>query len=187
MSKTKPKIIILPGNGGTDINKHHWYAWLRNELVDRGFNVIAENMPDPDIARKSIWLPHIKNEFKADQNTILIGHSSGGVAALRYLEENKLLGAIVLGVNHTDLGYEEEKQSGYYDSPWQWEKIKTNAQWIVQLCSQDDPYIPIEEPRFIHQMLASEYHEYTDRGHFGSEYKNTTEVPELLEILNTHL
>lgn len=179
----KPKIIIIPGNGGSDIETDHWYSWLRDELRQLGFEVIAENMPDPVIAKKSIWLPHIKNSFKADENTIIIGHSSGGVAALRYLEESKLLGAIVVGVNHTDLGYEEEKESGYYDTPWQWEKIKANSQWIVQFCSQDDPYIPVKEPRHIHEQLDSEYHEYTDRGHFGSEHKSDTQMPELIEVL----
>lgn len=179
----QPKIIIIPGNGGSDIEINHWYAWARDEFKKRGFEVIAENMPDPELAHKYIWLPHIKNQFKADENTIIIGHSSGGVAALRYLETEKLLGVIVVGVNHTDLGYEEEKESGYYSEPWQWKNIKSNAQWIVQFCSQDDPYIPVKEPRFIHENLDSEYHEYTDRGHFGSQYKTDKDFPELLEVV----
>ena len=179
----KTKIIILPGNGDCDIEKDHWYAWVRDELRKLGYKVIAENMPDPKSARKNIWLPHIKENFKADENTIIVGHSSGGVAALRYLENNKLLGIVVAGVNHTDLGYEEEKESGYYDTPWRWKKIKGNAKWIVQFCSQDDPYIPVKEPRLIHKKLDSEYHEYSDRGHFGSEDKQEKQFPEVIKII----
>lgn len=177
------KIIILPGNGNTNINQDHWYAWVRDQLRHKGYQVIAENMPDPDLAHKNIWLPHIKNHFAANEQTVIIGHSSGGVATLRYLEENKLLGAIVAGVNHTDLGFPEEKESGYYNTPWNWAAIKKNAHWLVQFASQDDPYIPIREPRLIHEKLDTEYHEYTDQGHFGSEYKEHKTFPEIIEVI----
>lgn len=182
-----PKIIIIPGNGGSNIETDHWYAWARDEFKKFGYEVIAENMPDPVMAHKNIWLPHIKNVLKADENTIIVGHSSGGVAALRYLEHEKLLGAIVIGVNHTDLGYEEEKESGYYSDPWQWENIKKNSKWIVQFSSLDDPYISIEEPRLIHEKINSEYHEFRDKGHFGSPAKGQQVFPELLEIIKDKL
>lgn len=177
------KIIIIPGNGDTRIEEHNWYAWLRDQLLAKGIEVIAENMPDPVLAHKDIWLPHIENVFKADEETIIVGHSSGGVAGLRYLEAHKLKGLVAIGVNYTDLGYKEEAESGYYDTLWEWQKIKQNAEWIMQFCSQDDPYIPIDQPRFIHEQLSSEYHEYTDKGHFGSPDRDMKKCPEILEIL----
>lgn len=48
---------------------------------------------------------------------ILIGHSSGAVAILRYLETHRIEGAVIIGVCHTDLGDEKKKISGYYDDP----------------------------------------------------------------------
>lgn len=183
----KPKIIILPGNGGGEIKEHHWYKWINDELEKEGFEVIAENMPSPELAERKVWIPHIKNTFKADKDTIIIGHSSGGLAALRYLEENQLLGIIIVGVNKTDLDDKDEKMSGYFDNPWKWENIKKNAGWIVHFASQDDPYIPIEEQRFIHKQTNSEYHEFTDRGHFGSQYKSPKVFPELLEVIKRKL
>jgi hypothetical protein len=174
----KPKIIILPGNGDNHIETDNWYAWVRDELKKQGYTVTAEDMPDPLIARMDIWLPHIENVFKADENTIIIGHSSGAVAALRYLETHKLFGAIIVGANYTDLGDSLELESGYYTAPWQWQKIKQNAQRIVQFCSQDDPYIPVAEPRYIHAHLDTEYHEFTTRGHFQDRT-----FPELIDII----
>jgi predicted alpha/beta hydrolase family esterase len=187
VSKTiLPAVIILPGNGGTDIHHDHWYAGVAQQLRSRGYVVTLENMPDAVLARRTIWLPHIKNNLHADENTIIIGHSSGGVAALRYLETEKLLGVVVIGVNHTDLGFDEEKQSGYYADPWQWKKIRENSKWIVQFCSTDDPYIPIAEPRFIHEKLQSEYHEYTNRGHFGSDKMSENFFPEIVTVIERH-
>lgn len=138
-------------------------------------------MPDPEIAHMNIWLPYIKNELQADENTIIIGHSSGAVAAMRYLEHNKLLGAVLIGACHTDLGLESEKEAGYYTDPWQWESIKANAKWLIQFASTDDPYVMIDEARYIQKQTNSEYHEFADRGHFGDELLPTKEFPELVE------
>ena len=184
---TKPKIIIIPGNGNSHIETDNWYAWVRDELRGRGYEVMASDMPDPVEAHANIWLPHIEQVYKADENSIIIGHSSGGVAALRYLESHKLFGVIVIGVNYTDWGDDGEKESGYYDAPWQWEKIKANAGWIAQFSSTDDPYIPIDQPRFIHDQLENEYYEFGNRGHFmiGHNKVNNT-FPEILEVVKDH-
>lgn len=181
---TKPKIIIIPGNGGSHIATDHWYAWVRDELRSRGYEVVASDMPDPVAAHADIWLPHIEQVLKADKNTVIIGHSSGGVAALRYLESHQLLGVVLVGACYTDLGDEGGKESGYYDLPWQWDKIKVNAKWIAQFASIDDPYIPIAESRLIHDKLNTEYHELSDRGHFMIEQNplNAT-FPEIIEII----
>lgn len=185
---TKPKIIIIPGNGDSHIETDNWYAWVRDELRGRGYGVVAQDMPDPVAAHMDIWLPHIQNVFHADENTIIIGHSSGGIAALRYLESHRLRGAIIIGAMYTDLGFEDERESGYYESPWQWDKIKANAGWIAQFASKDDPYIPIDQPRFIHDQLSTEYYELEGRGHFMLEQNpiNNT-FPEILKVIEHNL
>jgi len=180
----KPKIIIIPGNGNSHIETDNWYAWVRDELVKRRYEVIAEDMPDPEDAHANIWLPHIENNLLADGNTIIIGHSSGAVASLRYLENHQLYGAIVIGTNYTDMGEESEKESGYYGAPWQWDKIKSNTGWIVQFISTDDPYIPMTETQFIHEKLGTEYHELTGRGHFMTDHNPVNNTfPEILKVI----
>lgn len=123
-------------------------------------------MPDNVKARAKFWLPYIENELKADENTIIIGHSSGAIAVMRYAEDHKLLGSVLIGTYHTDLGYEDEKESGYFDKPWQWNKIKANQKWIIQFASTDDEFIPAEESRFVHKKLNTDYHEFANRNHF---------------------
>ncbi len=181
---SKPKIIIIPGNGDSHIETDNWYAWVRDELRGRGYEVVAEDMPDPVAARANVWLPHIENVLRADANTIIIGHSSGAIAALRYLETHKLRGTIIVGAMYTDLGYEDERESGYYDDPWQWDQIKANAQWVVQFASADDPYIPVAEPRFIHDQLGTEYYELSGRGHFMTDQNPANNTfPEIIQII----
>lgn len=179
------KAVIIPGNGNTEISEN-WFPYVKRGLESLGINVIAKNMPDPKLARRKFWIPFIEKELSRDENSILIGHSSGAVAILRYLENHKVVGTVIVGACHTDLGLEEGKLSGYFDDEWHWNEIKQNTGWIVQFASTDDPFIPIEEARFIRDKLDSEYHEYNDEGHFGGD-KNKTEFPEIVNIIREKL
>lgn len=172
----KRKIIFLPGNGGDGNTEYGWFPYIKNELEKFGYEVINPIFPDGILARKDYWLPFLET-FHPDENTILIGHSSGAVAIMRYTENHKILGSILVAPCHTDLGLDSEKQSGYYDLPWNWENIKNNQKWIIQFSSTDDPFIPIDESRFINNKLETEYYEL-DEGHF---MKDT--MPEMIEAI----
>lgn len=174
--------MIIPGNGSSNVYSEIWYPWITKKLEKLGFKVIAKNMPDPDLARKEYWLPFIEEQLKDDKNSILIGHSSGAVASLRYAETHKLRGIVLVGACYTDLGDEKEKASGYFDQKWQWNRIKQNVSWIVQFHSLNDPYIPIEEARYIAKQLDTEYYEYPDQGHFSSDV-GKNEFPELVDVI----
>jgi predicted alpha/beta hydrolase family esterase len=175
------KAIIIHGNGGgkpTD----NWIPYLKVELEKLGIVTIAPQFPDPVLARASYWLPFLKDILKADEETIIIGHSSGAIAVMRYAEKNQILGSVLVGTYYTTLGVEAEELSGYFDTPWDWEAIKKNQRWIIQFASTNDPWIPIAEARFVHDKLNTEYHEFTTQGHFGGDYYKDT-FPEALQAI----
>lgn len=178
------KVIFIHGNGGSTTDDN-WFPSVRKELEALGLEVIAQNFPDPIEAKSSVWLPYISS-LGADESTILIGHSSGAVAAMRFAEKNKILGSILVSASCTDLGEENEKMSGYFNDPWDWGKIKNHQKWIIQFASTDDPYIPIAEARYIHEKLQTDYHEYNNQGHFGWD-KGKKEFPELVKAIKDHL
>ena len=64
-----------------------------------------EDMPDPYEAKQTIWLPFMRDVLKADERSIIVGHSSGAEAAMRYAEENKVRGIVLVAACHTDLGH----------------------------------------------------------------------------------
>jgi len=175
----------MHGNGGSTV-EDNWFPYVKRELEKLGLNVISKTFPDNKLARQKFWLPFLKNELKADANTILIGASTGAVAAMRFAEKNKIFGSILIGASYTDLGEESEKVSGYFENPWDWKSIKNNQNWIVQFASTDDPYIPIAEPQYIHEKLNTDYHEYNNRGHFSRDV-NLKEFPEVVEMIMTKL
>lgn len=182
----KTKVIFVPGwhDCGKDMlsSQHQmWFAWLKTALEAAGVDVIAEDYPDSYLCRSEYWLPYIK-KIGADENTILVGHSTGSIAAMRFAESNKILGSILVGSYYTDLSDADEKASGYFDLPWLWENIKQNQKWAIQFHSTDDPWIPNEEAHMVHDMLGTELHEFHDRGHFGVD-RPYEEFPELLNVI----
>lgn len=179
------KVIIIHGNGNST-PQDNWIPYLKRELEKLQIPVVAPQFPDAYLARASWWLPFLQDDLHADDQTVLVGHSSGALAAMRFAEHNKLLGSVLIGAMHTDLGIESERLSGYYNKPWLWDNIKKNQQWIVQFASTDDPWIPIAEPRFIHEKLQTDYHEFTNQGHFGGDY-DKKEFPELLACIKEKL
>lgn len=179
------KAIFIPGNGGGG-PKDNWFPYLKTELEKLNVEVIASEFPDSQLARESYWLPFLKNDLKADEQTILIGHSSGAIAAMRLAETQRILGSVLVGSYHTDLGLSTEKQSGYFDRPWNWSSIIQNQGWIIQFASPTDPWIPIEEARFVHEKLNTDYYELPNQGHFGGDYYKP-EFPELLAALKVKI
>ena len=176
------KLVFLHGNGGCTADMH-WYISAEKAFREAGLDVVRQTLPDNDIAHEEIWIPFIRDQLKADENTVLIGHSSGAIAALRYGERYPLLGTVLVSAYHTHLDMEDEKAGGWFDRPWDWEAIRSRQPWIIQFASIDDPWIPIKEARFIRDQLFPEYHEFSDRGHFIEP--DHCEFPELVQaVLN---
>lgn len=179
------RVIFIPGNGGGS-PKDNWFPYLKAELEKLNVEVVASEFPDNQLAREAYWIPFLKNELHADAQSILVGHSSGAIAAMRYAETHRLLGSVLVGAYHSDLGMSTEKLSGYFDRPWNWDAIKQNQQWSIQFASVNDPWIPIQEARFVHEKLGTEYHEFIDQGHFGGDYQKLN-FPELFDALKARL
>lgn len=71
----------------------NWYGYARDYLEKLGVAsevVLPEMMPDPVCAKEAVWVPYMLSKLKVDAETILVGHSSGAVAAMRLAEENKV-------------------------------------------------------------------------------------------------
>jgi len=179
---SNPNVVMIHGNGGLTA-EDLWLPEVKTELETLGFEVIAQTMPDNIMARSHKWLPFMQDVLHADENSIIVGHSSGAVAAMRYSETHRIFGSVLVGASYTDLGIRTETMSGYFDEPWDWDAIKANQNWVVQFASPGDPYIPIDEPRHICDQLETDYHELAPhRGHFTDIW-----FPELTEVIKEKL
>jgi predicted alpha/beta hydrolase family esterase len=175
----KPRIVFVHGNDTTHWSLA-WAAWLKTELEKLGFETFFETMPDSIIARSKYWLPFLKEHAKVGKNDVIVGWSSGAVAAMRYAEDHKILGSVLISPSYTDLNDELEKQSGYYEQPWRWENIKSNQEKIALFWGDEDPYIPQEEFAFIARGLNPTQIKIVGGKHFIEQ----KEFPQLLQYIS---
>lgn len=182
MSKVS-KVVIVPGNGGGDVFRANWYGWLHKKLnrLD-GVTCLLENMPDPVEAKESVWIPFMKDNLLVDEETVVVGHSSGACAAIRFAEQYKVGGVVLVSAYHTHLGDRLEEKSGYFSRPWEWDNVKKNVPWICQFASSDDPFLPWEEQEEVAKQLNVDLKKYTDKGHFMS-----SSFPDLLRVVTEKL
>lgn len=182
INNEKIKVIFIPGNGGGSTYEN-FFPFVQRELIKLGVTVVSPGeYPDAQVGRESVWVPFIES-LGIDENTILIGHSTGAITAMRIAETHKILGSVLITPYHTDLGLDNEKEAEYFDRPWNWQAQKDNQKWVIQFNSTDDLFIPLAEARFVHQQLDSEYYELEGKGHFYP----MDEFVELVEVLKNRL
>lgn len=190
-----PTVIICPGNGCSNIHQSNWYGHLFQNLRELNIPCICEDFPDPYNARRDIWIPFIRKlareKTEDESNIVLVGHSSGAQAVLRYTEEYSCRAAVLVSATFTDLGDAGERASGYYPTlgpdgaivanAYQFQIMKRNCPIFYQFHSDDDPFIPLHEAEQIRDGLGlhETYHELSGRSHFFEPF------PELLQVIQS--
>jgi len=122
-----------------------------------------------------------------DDDSILIGHSSGAVAILGLLQalpDNvKVDICYLVGSFKDDLGW--DTLDGLFETPFDFEKIKQKANRFVFIHSDNDPYCPLNHAEFLSKKLSGELIVKKGQKHFsistyGEDYKK---FPFLLELI----
>lgn len=183
------RVVIIPGMGCSPVEHCNWYSWLQSELVKRDITCILRDFPDPNQCRESIWIPFLLDEIGLDQDTVVVGHSSGAACAMRLLELAEttrpvLRAAILVPAAYTDLGDAHERRSEYFSREWKWNDMKKGAQQIVCFHGTDDHLIPVTEARHIAENLEGEnfiYHEMKGKSHF---FQPWTEILDVLDEMS---
>ncbi len=141
----------MHGWGGNP--KGNWFQWLKKELEARNVIVEIPAMPNTEAPEIEHWVNHLAKCVDAEDENILIGHSMGCQAILRYLEKKpegvKVSGAILVAGFITSLSdvitsnpQEMEIAKPWLETPIDLEKIKTQAGKFVSILSDNDQYIP---------------------------------------------
>ena len=77
--------VILHGYTGR--NDKNFIPWLKHELEQRGAKVQAPQLPNTDSPTEVEQVQYALDHVQFDENTVLIGHSLGGLVAMRVLEK----------------------------------------------------------------------------------------------------
>jgi uncharacterized protein len=178
--------IILHGTANTP--EGNWFRWLEKELKTRGYDVWLPLLPDAELPNAGKYNELLLNHgFNFNEETILIGHSSGAVSILNLLQELpkkvKIKASFLVGAFKGRLGVTARDE--LFPKPFDLKKIKSRCGKFIFIQSDNDPYCPLEDAKFLSEKLEGELIIKSGQGHFNLEAgPQYTEFPLLLELIN---
>jgi len=119
--------------------------------------------------QKDEWVKIIQ-DFGPDENSILIGHSLGGVAILRYLEKarQKVSQSILVATPIRELGKEFEAIENFLEPDFAWDKIKTNCGRFIIFNQTNDPDVPLLHGQDLAKYVGGELVIVEGQNHFDT-------------------
>lgn len=176
--------LILHGTGND--STRNWLPWLKKELERRGYTVWVPDLPHADKPNITTYNRFIFPKWKLNEDSILIGHSSGAVAILGILEQLpetiQVDKAILVAGFTDDLNSDSLKEM--FVKPFDYSKIKTRAKKFIFFQFDNDPYVPVWHGEKLQNFLGGELVFMKDQAHFSTTTfpgKKYLQFPELLE------
>ena len=171
MCMSMNNIFIFHGTDGYP--EENWFPWLKQELEKKGCKVFVPQFPSPPIVPAKIaeWFDVLKKyEQDINKDTILVGHSLGGIFTLRILEKltHPVKAAFFVG---TPIGVQPiknyDRDNDFSGFSFDWESIKKKAADFVVFQSNDDPYVGLENGKELSKNLGVELSFVPNAGHFN--------------------
>ena len=168
---TMKHVVILHSRGGTPDSD--FIPWVKDELEKLGYTVEVPMLPnntEPDDIEQS---KYIAKNCTIDENTIIVGHSSGGLAAMRLLEKTKGGRLVLVGTPHNSVfadGKERASVSRSINRGYDYGKIRSNVRDVIALYDSGDPIIPLSDGKAYAEKLGGIYIEGKGTiGHFNGD------------------
>lgn len=158
-------VLILYGWQGSDAP--HWQDWLYHALKQRGYNVSFPQLSDNQRPDKEIWMREAKEAFDTVQPQIVITHSMGNTLWF-HLCNAGLVGEVeqlLMVAPPRDLSEFEAVKSFF---PVEYPK-DLHAKHKILVCSDNDPYMSLEESHALAKRLDTELLILENAGHINSE------------------
>lgn len=178
--------LILHGTDATPAS--NWFTWLKEQLGQDGYKVWLPQLPNSDKPNTKTYNQFLlaNQDFEFNDETIIIGHSSGAVEALSLLQhllvDEKVKEVFLVSAFRDNLGWDALKD--LFIEPFDFEVIRTKADKFVFLHSDNDPYCPIEHAQYLAEQVGGELIVKSGQGHFNTEVRERYKAfPELLEII----
>lgn len=170
----------------------NWFPWLEKELKGLGIEVFVPKFPTPEGQNLDNWLKTFEPYQKyVNQDSVFVGHSMGPGFIFRLLEarQSSIKAGVLVAPFYKELDLPEPFSKlikTFIDRPFDWEKIKQNCPIFTVFCGTGDPYVPLEQPKFIAEKLETELKIIKDGKHLNSE-AGYIKFPEVLEELKKYV
>jgi len=192
--RKKDKITVLVIHGTESNSRQNWYPWLAEELRALGHEVIVPDMPEADKPVLEKWLVELKKyEDRLNENSVIIGHSLGGPAALHFISKlNKKIGKLILVAStYRDIDWNAYAKK-HPDDPIKYQhrfnqpdifydKVHAHTKKIIYFYSDNDFYIPDSVPKNYQEVLKADFHLLHGRDHFTVKHGNAYTFSEIFD------
>ena len=167
------RIVIVHGAYGNP--DENWFPWLQDELEKLGQRVITPQFPTPEGQQLETWLQILDQavgEYGSD--IIFVGHSLGPALILRKLEQldldSPVRGAFLVSGFLGELGLPEfdEINANFFESKFDWGKIRFNCRRFFVYNSDNDPYVPLDKGRELAEKLCTDLTVIHGAGHINA-------------------
>ena len=159
------RVLILYGWHGSDAP--HWQDWLAKSLLKRGYQVSFPQLSDNLRPEKSLWLQEAKKAFDVIRPDIVIAHSMGNTLWFHLCNEGMVtpVSNLVLVAPPRDLSEINDIKSFF---PCK-RPSDLFAKESIMICSDDDPYISVDESKELSKQLGCRLKLIEKAGHINSD------------------
>ncbi|MFE6859106.1 alpha/beta fold hydrolase [Nocardia sp. NPDC057668] len=149
-------------------------------------DVRVPQMPNPEAPEPQPWLDAVRAEITDPADTVLVGHSLGGVTMLRALERHEgepFAGLVLVAAMAHEVGYDQ--LAPFFDGGFDWDRIRNAAKGFRVLVAVDDPVLtpaPLEHVQLFATHLGAKALVTPDGIHF-SRHQNRRELHEAVDLV----
>ncbi len=177
-----PNFLLLHGKGGSP--EDNFFPALKDELAKRGFKVQAPVLPNAAEPNDAEQTEYVLKHCKIDEQTVIFGHSFGGIVALRLLERGVKAKKVFLAATpFTDQfldGKARPTVKAALAKGFDFKTIRKQAESFVCIYDESDNVVaPSDGEKFAQNLKAAFLKVRANSPHFRAE-----EEPEILKFVS---
>lgn len=176
--------FIFHGTAGSP--EGNWFPWLKAKLEEQGVPTTVPRFPTPEGESLKAWLEVLDSQpQKITGDSLLIGHSKGGMFLLKLLEQQSTAVDTAIFVSapvgeRPILYYEADKEFSNFE--FDWNSIRGKAKRFVVYHSDNDPYVSLANGQRLAKELGVELTFIPRAGHINAE-SGFMQFPQILPVL----
>ena len=168
------KLYLIHGWGGN--SKGGWFDILKERL--KNIEVISFDMPNTNHPKIEEWISEMNQKIKPDKETLLLGHSIGCLAIIKYLEQlpfNVKIKKVIFIAGWFNLkedSYEDDEErqiaKPWIENPINFDEVKKHTKDFLAIFSDNDPFVPLSDTNLFKEKLNAKIIVQKSKGHFDS-------------------
>lgn len=164
-------------------SNNHWIPWLQKQLSIKDISTQTPEILEAYNPQYDIWKTAFEN-YPINEETIVVGHSTGAGFILRWLSENKgkTVGKVVLVAPWIDPEGELEEDF-FKSSSFDTELVSRTSGTTIFLGEDDSKDVHDSTEFILENITGIKVLRFENRGHFIIQDMGTEEFPELLDII----